>query len=114
MSEHETITVELSEQGVATVTLNRPEVLNSFNSQMVHELHHLWRSMRHQDEVRCIVLTAAGDRAFCTGIDRTEQIDDGQGGARAVADHDDDRIAGFGSTVKLSGNIWDVSADRAA
>ncbi|MSV85395.1 MAG: enoyl-CoA hydratase/isomerase family protein, partial [Actinobacteria bacterium] len=62
MSEHETITVELSEQGVATVTLNRPEVLNSFNSQMVHELHQLWRSMRHQDEVRCIVLTAAGDR----------------------------------------------------
>ncbi len=98
MSDHQTISVELSEQGVATVTLNRPEVLNSFNALMVHELHELWRSMRHQDEVRCIMLTAAGDRAFCTGIDRTEQIDDGQGGARAVSDHDDDRIAGFGST----------------
>ncbi len=97
MSEHQTITVEVAENGVATVTLNRPEVLNAFNATMVDEIHQLWRSMRHDDDVRCIVLTGAGDRAFCTGIDRTEQIDDGQGSAGGP-DNEEDRIAGFGST----------------
>jgi enoyl-CoA hydratase/carnithine racemase len=60
--------------GVATVTLNRPEVHNAFNSQMQRELHTLWRLLRRHDPVRCIVLTGAGDRAFCTGIDRMEQM----------------------------------------
>jgi enoyl-CoA hydratase/carnithine racemase len=98
MSEHETISVDVDERGVATVTLERPEVLNAFNARMVEEIHTLWRSMRHDDAVRCIVLTGAGERAFCTGIDRSEQIDDGEGGARSTADHGDDRVAGFGST----------------
>jgi enoyl-CoA hydratase/carnithine racemase len=94
MSEHETITVEVDERGVATVTLDRPEVLNAFNARMVREIHALWRSFRHDDDVRCIVLTGAGDRAFCTGIDRSEQIDDGSGSS----DPDADSFAGFGST----------------
>lgn len=97
MSEHETIDVTVAD-GVATVTLDRPEVLNAFNAAMVRELHELWRSLRHDDDVRCVVLTGAGDRAFCTGIDRTEQIDDGSGGTRSVSDHAEDRVAGFGST----------------
>lgn len=97
MAEHDTISVQIAD-GVATVTLDRPEVLNAFNATMVSELHELWRGFRHDDDVRCVVLTGAGDRAFCTGIDRTEQIDDGAGGARSAADHDDDRVAGFGST----------------
>ncbi len=59
---------------VAWVTLNRPEVLNSFNARMQHELKDLWRSLRRNDDVRVVVLTGAGDRAFCTGIDRNEAI----------------------------------------
>lgn len=98
MSDHETLSVDVTDDGVATVTLDRPEVLNAFNAAMVAELHELWRSMRHDDDVRCIVLTGAGDRAFCTGIDRAEQIDDGEGGARSGTDHGEDRVAGFGST----------------
>ncbi len=58
--------------GVAWVTLNRPERLNSFNARMQEELHALWRSLRDREEVRCVVLTGAGDKAFCTGIDRDE------------------------------------------
>lgn len=95
---HETITVDVDDRGVATVTLDRPEVLNAFNGRMVQELHQLWRAFRLDDAVRCVVLTGAGERAFCTGIDRTEQIDDGSGGARAADDAGEDRIAGFGST----------------
>ena len=60
--------------GVAYVTLNRPERHNAFNSLMQRELHALWRGLRRHDDVRCIVLTGAGDKAFCTGIDRMEQM----------------------------------------
>lgn len=63
--------------GVAIVTLNRPEVLNAFNQQMQSELRHLWQSLRTDDDVRVVVLTGAGDKAFCTGIDRTESIEEG-------------------------------------
>ena len=60
--------------GVAWVTLNRPERLNAFNSLMQRELHDCWRSLRFRDTVRCVVLTGAGEKAFCTGIDRMEQM----------------------------------------
>lgn len=60
--------------GVAWITLNRPEVLNAFNYRMQQELHFVWRNARHDNAVRCLVLTGAGDRAFCTGIDRDEAM----------------------------------------
>lgn len=77
MSSYETID-ERIEDGVAWVTLNRPEVHNSFNRAMQRELRDVWRGYRRNDDVRCIVLTGAGDRAFCTGIDRSEQMGDGR------------------------------------
>jgi enoyl-CoA hydratase/carnithine racemase len=73
--------------GVAWVTLNRPDRLNAFNNTMQRELKSLWRGLRRHDDVRCIVLTGAGDRAFCTGIDRTEQM-----GSESVASNDEDAI----------------------
>ena len=57
---------------VAFVTLNRPEVHNAFNEQMQEELASLWRHIRLDDDVRVVVLTGAGDRAFCSGIDRDD------------------------------------------
>ncbi|MFI8238989.1 enoyl-CoA hydratase/isomerase family protein [Streptomyces sp. NPDC085866] len=56
--------------GVAVVTLNRPERLNAVDAGMVEELSSLWRELRFDDSVRAVVLTGAGERAFCTGIDR--------------------------------------------
>jgi enoyl-CoA hydratase/carnithine racemase len=72
----ETITYDEGDDGVAVVTLNRPEVHNAFNSLMQRELHTLWRTLRRHDPVKCVVLTGAGDKAFCTGIDRMEQMGD--------------------------------------
>src|SRR5438105_12799875 len=72
--DYETIIYDEQENGVAWVTLNRPERLNSFNSLMQRELHDCWSKLRRHDDVRCIVLTGAGDRAFCSGIDRHEQM----------------------------------------
>jgi enoyl-CoA hydratase/carnithine racemase len=68
----ETVSFEPGDDGVAIVTLDRPERHNAFDSVMCDELAALWRSLRTDDRVRCVVLTAAGERAFCTGIDRDE------------------------------------------
>jgi len=73
MSEFQTLLYEEID-GVAWVTLNRPAVYNAFNAQMQRELFDLWRSLRRNDDVRCIVLTGAGEKAFCTGIDRSEAM----------------------------------------
>lgn len=63
--------------GVGVVMLNRPDRYNAFNTTMQEELSSLWQSLRTNDAVRCVVLTAAGDKAFCTGIDRSEIPADG-------------------------------------
>ena len=55
---------------VAQVTLNRPEVHNAFNERMQDELARSGVIFVLDDEVRVVVLTGAGDQAFCTGIDR--------------------------------------------
>jgi enoyl-CoA hydratase/carnithine racemase len=60
---------------VAIVTLNRPDVYNAFNRAMERELQHVWRSLRSNNDVRAVVLTGAGEKAFCTGIDREESIE---------------------------------------
>ena len=67
------------DNGVAWVTLNRPAVYNAFNAVMQRELRTLWRSLRRHDDVRVVVLTGAGDKAFCTGIDRDEALGGGAG-----------------------------------
>ena len=58
--------------GIAVVTLNRPDVHNAFNETMQRELRDTWQALRTNDDVRAIVLTAAGEKSFCTGIDRSE------------------------------------------
>jgi len=57
---------------VATVTLNRPDVYNAFDERMQSELASIWQFLKQEEAVRAVVLTAAGDKAFCTGIDRSE------------------------------------------
>jgi enoyl-CoA hydratase/carnithine racemase len=72
----ETVTYDVAD-GIGRVTLNRPEVMNAFDARMLDELSHVWRSARGDDNVRVLVLTGAGDRAFCTGIDRSALAGDG-------------------------------------
>jgi enoyl-CoA hydratase/carnithine racemase len=49
-------------------------VHNAFNLRMQRELRSVWRNARRDDAVRCLVLTGAGEKAFCTGIDRNESM----------------------------------------
>ncbi len=57
----------------ATITLNRPEVLNAVNGPMLEELNAAFLDASWDDEVAVVVLTGAGERAFCTGADLKEQ-----------------------------------------
>ena len=59
MAQFETLLYEEAE-GVARVTLNRPEVHNAFNMQMQRELHDLWRGLRHNDDVRVVMADPEG------------------------------------------------------
>ena len=64
--------------GVATITLDRPESYNAFTTAMCEEMAAAWAHVRDEPAVRAVVLTASGDKAFCTGIDRSEvPSDDG-------------------------------------
>ena len=66
---YSTIEYATSPDHVATITLNRPEVLNAFDRQMCHEIREAWRQIKADPQVHAVVLRAAGDRAFCAGLD---------------------------------------------
>ena len=70
---YEHILVE-AEDGVAILTLNRPEKLNAMNRKLQQELHHAVKQMETDDAVGCIVITGAGERAFSAGGDIHEQL----------------------------------------
>lgn len=57
-----------SDDGITTITLNRPEQLNAVNQQMHAALAHLWPALRQDRDLRCVILTGAG-RAFSAGGD---------------------------------------------
>ena len=65
---YETIIYEVTGR-VARITLNRPEARNSLSDQMTGELLDALETAKDDDGVRVIVLTGAGDRAFCAGAD---------------------------------------------
>ena len=58
--------------GVARVTLNRPEVYNAFSAHMLREMIQAFRDASWDDSVAVVVLTGAGDKAFCSGSDAKE------------------------------------------
>lgn len=67
--EFTTIRYETSPDKVATITLDRPEVLNAFDRTMCEEMRVAWRLVKDDPGVHAVVLRAAGDRAFCAGLD---------------------------------------------
>ncbi|MEU9286402.1 enoyl-CoA hydratase/isomerase family protein [Streptomyces sp. NPDC048275] len=60
--------------GVAVLTLDRPEKLNAIDVGLAAELAAAWRAFRFDDSVRAVVVTGAGERAFCTGLDRGVEV----------------------------------------
>lgn len=71
----ETIIFDKGVDRVATITLNRPRQLNSFNQQMLNDMRDAWRIVREDDDINAVVLRSVPGRAFCTGVDVIEEID---------------------------------------
>src|SRR5215203_745697 len=63
------------EAGIAEVTLNRPDRYNALGSRMVGELGEALEEIEGSEEVRAMILTGAGDRAFCSGVDLKERAE---------------------------------------
>ncbi len=61
-----------STSGVLTITLNRPEVFNALNEEMKKELNDALKAAAKDTSVRCLVITGAGEKAFCSGQDLKE------------------------------------------
>jgi enoyl-CoA hydratase/3-hydroxyacyl-CoA dehydrogenase len=59
------------EEGIGWITLNRPHRLNTLTSDMVDEMHSVLNDFEADKDVRCIVITGAGDKAFSAGADVT-------------------------------------------
>lgn len=68
MSDYETILTDLSD-GIFTITLNRPDRMNAFTQKMMHEMISAFDEADADDEVRAVIVTGAGDRAYCAGAD---------------------------------------------
>jgi enoyl-CoA hydratase len=71
MSDFETILYE-KKNGTAYVTLNRPKALNAYNIRMRDEMYQVLGAVRDDPDVRVIIFSGAGDKAFCAGADLTE------------------------------------------
>lgn len=68
--------------GVALVILDRPERANALDPASLCALAEAWRAIAADDSIRCAVLTGAGDRVFCAGMDMRETIPVAQALAR--------------------------------
>ena len=72
-------------EGIAKITINRPEVRNAFRPQTLFELADAFDRARDDDEIGVIILTGKGDKAFCSGGDQRIRGDDGYIGDDEVA-----------------------------
>ncbi|WP_435157407.1 enoyl-CoA hydratase-related protein [Haladaptatus sp. DFWS20] len=70
---YETVTVDIEER-ISTITLNRPEAMNTFSTGLAHDLDDALRELDENDDVRVVIIEGAGN-AFSAGIDLTEHGD---------------------------------------
>lgn len=68
MTDFETILFNI-EEGIATITINRPKVLNALNDSVLADLTRCFRDIRRHEEVRAVIITGSGDKAFIAGAD---------------------------------------------
>jgi enoyl-CoA hydratase len=87
---------------VATVTINRPKVLNALSTQTIDELRRAMLALKHDDDVRVVILTGAGEKSFVAGADINELAAQSPVGGRELAmrgQHVFDLIAHLGKPV---------------
>jgi len=98
---YDTILYEVADN-IATITINRPEKMNAFTTVMLQEMIDAFDRVDADDAVRAVVVTGAGDRAFCAGADLTP--DDGKkpfASEDPVDDYSDPRVRDGGGLLVL-------------
>ena len=101
MNDYTQITLEIAD-GIATLTLNRPAKMNAYTGTMMAEMIAAFDRTDADDSVRAVIVTGAGDRAFCAGADLTP--DDGGSAfasAELVEDLSDPRVRDSGGLLTL-------------
>jgi naphthoate synthase len=88
-------------EGIAKITICRPEVRNAFRPQTLFELSDAFNVARDDPEVGVIVLTGQGDMAFCSGGDQRIRGDDGYIGDDAVAQHGIGRLNALDLQIQI-------------
>ena len=71
---YETLKVEEIEPGILLVGLNRPEKLGALNLQMLDEILDLWGSLKHNLDIRVVILKGEAEKGFCGGLDMNEGV----------------------------------------
>jgi enoyl-CoA hydratase len=71
----ENLQVELVEDGIARITIDRPAALNALNGELLEELREAMVELAFEDEVRVILITGAGEKAFVAGADIAEMAE---------------------------------------
>lgn len=71
MMDAKTISYTVDQEGIAILTMSRPQALNALTGQMCQELYDVLTEVDHSDKVRALLITGEG-RAFCTGLDIAE------------------------------------------
>ena len=85
--------------GIICITLNRPHVLNSLNTELRRELTAFWKEFRDDPELKVAIVTGEGTRAFSTGRDLKETATADAAGERL--DYDQSRAYGYPSEIAL-------------
>ena len=71
---HQNIVIDIQD-GIATITINRPTKLNALNKDTIKELHHAFMKGDKDKSVKVIIITGAGEKAFVAGADISEFAD---------------------------------------
>lgn len=109
MSAHEFETIKLDiEDGIATLTLHRPEKMNAFTGKMMQEMIAAFDITDANDDVRAVIVTGSGERAFCAGADLSEgaktfdyEARAGSGEIGRTSDEDIQRDGGGRVTLRI-------------
>ncbi len=84
--EYVNLLLEVDDNGVALITINRPDKLNALNTEVLNELEMVFTEMNNRDDVRGVILTGAGDKAFVAGADIKELVDLNEPRGRAASE----------------------------
>lgn len=96
---YENIFIE-HEKGIATITINRPTKLNALNKATIHELNHVFYALETNSEVKVIILTGSGEKAFVAGADISEFANFSEKQGKELAKQGQDLLFDFVENLK--------------